>query len=110
MKIWFSHYVAKLQRFFQRKKVVEKTTEPEETKILVGMVKVNANNKVIMFDFRLQEGQKLSLSDHLKRYHECADSLLKEQYLIDMYNDGFLDEAIDLYENKNGLIVIDKTL
>ena len=110
MKIWFSHYVAKLQRFFQRKKVVEKTTEPEETKILVGMVKVNANNKVIMFDFRLQEGQKLSLSDHLKRYHECADSLLKKQYLIDMYNDGFLDEAIDLYENKNGLIVIDKTL
>ncbi|WP_291095551.1 MULTISPECIES: hypothetical protein [unclassified Empedobacter] len=110
MKIWFSNYVAKLQSFFQRKKVVEKTTEPEETKILVGMVKVNANNKVIVFDFRLQEGQKLSLSDHLKRYHQCADSLLKEQYLIDMYNDGFLDEAIDLYENKNGLIVINKTL
>ncbi|MGV0964938.1 hypothetical protein [Empedobacter falsenii] len=110
MKIWFSHYVAKLQRFFQRKKVVEKKIEPKESKILVGMVKVNANNKVIVFDFRIQEGQKLSLSDHLKRYHECADSLLKEQYLYDMYNDGFIDEAIDLYENKNGLIVIDKTL
>lgn len=110
MKKFLEHYVAKLQRFFQRKKVVEKTTEPEETKILVGMVKVNANNKVIVFDFRLQEGRKLSLSDHLQRYHECADSLLKEQYLIDMYDDGFLDEAIDLYENKNGLIVINKTL
>lgn len=110
MKKFLEHYVAKLQRFFQRKKVVEKTTEPEETKILVGMVKVNANNKVIVFDFRLQEGQKLSLSDHLKRYHQCADSFLKEQYLIDMYNDGFIDEAIDLYENNNGLIVIDKML
>ncbi|MFV0189113.1 hypothetical protein OBK29_04160 [Empedobacter falsenii] len=110
MKIWFSNYVAKLQSFFQRKKVVEKTIEPKESKILVGMVKVNENNKVIVFDFRLQEGQKLSLSDHLKRYHQCADSLLKEQYLIDIYNDGFLDEAIDLYENKNGLIVIDKML
>jgi len=110
MKIWFSHYVAKLQRFFQRKKVVEKTIEPKESKILVGMIKVNANNKVIVFDFRLQEGQKLSLSDHLKRYHECADSFLKEQYLIDMYNDGFIDEAIEIFENKNGLILIDKTL
>lgn len=110
MKKFLEHYVAKLQSFFQRKKVVEKTIEPEETKILVGMIKVNANNKVIVFDFRLQEGQKLSLNDHLQRYHECADSLLKEQYLIDMYNDGFLDEAIDLYENKNGLIVINKTL
>ncbi|MDM1547417.1 hypothetical protein HX096_06025 [Empedobacter falsenii] len=110
MKIWFSHYVAKLQRFFQRKKVVEKIIEPKESKTLVGMVKVNANNKVIVFDFRIQEGQKLSLSDHLKRYHECADSLLKEQYLIDMYNDGFIDEAIEVFENKNGLIVIDKTL
>ena len=110
MKKFLEHYVAKLQHFFQRKKVVEKTIEPEESKILVGMIKVNANNKVIVFDFRLQEGQKLSLSDHLKRYHQCTDSLLKEQYLIDMYNDGFIDEAIDLYENKNGLIVIDKTL
>ncbi|WP_313636274.1 hypothetical protein [Empedobacter sp.] len=110
MNISISHYVAKLQRFFQRKKVVEKTIKPEESKILVGMIKVNANNKVIVFDFRLQEGQKLSLNDHLKRYHQCADSLLKEQYLIDMYNDGFLDEAIEVFENKNGLIVIDKTL
>lgn len=110
MKTNLSHYVAKLQSFFQRKKVVEETIEPEESKILVGMIKVNANNKVIVFDFRLQDGQKLSLSDHLKRYYECVDSLLKEQYLIDMYNDGFIDEAIDLYENKNGLIVIDKTL
>lgn len=107
MKRIIPHYVAKLQRFFQRKKVVEKTIEPEESKILVGMVKVNANNKVIVFDFRIQEGQKLSLSNHLKRYHECADSLLKEQYLIDMYNDGFIDEAISLYENKNGLIIFD---
>ena len=106
----FSHYVTKLQRFFQRKKVVEKAIERKETKILVGMIKVTPNNKLIVFDFRLQEGQKLSLNDHLQRYHECADSLLKEQYLIDMYNDGFLDEAIDLYENKNGLIVIDKML
>lgn len=110
MKKFLEHYVAKLQSFFQRKKVVEKTTEPEETKILVGMIKVNANNKVIVFDFRLQKGQKLSLSDHLKRYHECEDILLKEQYLIDMYNDGFIDEAIEIFENKNGLIVIDKTL
>lgn len=110
MNITISHYVAKLQRFFQRKKVVEKTIEPEGSKILVGMEKVNANNKIVVFDFRIQEGQKLSLSDHLKRYYECADSLLKEQYLIDMYSDGFIDEAIDLYENKNGLIVIDKTL
>jgi hypothetical protein len=110
MKKNLEHYVAKLQRFFQRKKVVEKTIKPKESKILVGMVKVNENNKVIVFDFRLQEGQKLSLSDHLKRYHECADYLLKEQYLIDMYNDGFIDEAIDLYENNNGLIVIDKML
>ena len=103
----FSHYVTKLQRFFQRKKVVEKTIEPKETNILVGMIKVTPNNKLIVFDFRIQEGQKLSLSNHLKRYHECADSLLKEQYLIDMYNDGFIDEAISLYENKNGLIIFD---
>lgn len=110
MKKYLEHYVAKLQSFFQRKKVVEKTIEPEESKILVGMIKVNANNKVIVFDFRVEEGQKLSLSDHLKRFYECADSFLKEQYLIDMYNDGFIDEAIDLYENNNGLIVIDKML
>lgn len=107
MKKHLEHYVTKLQSFFQRKKVVEKTIEPKDTKILVGMIKVSPNNKLIVFDFRIQEGQKLSLSHHLKRYHECADSLLKEQYLIDMYNDGFIDEAIDLYENKNGLIIFD---
>lgn len=107
MKKHLEHYVTKLQSFFQRKKVVEKTIEPKDTKILVGMIKVSPNNKLIVFDFRIQEGQKLSLSHHLKRYQECADSLLKEQYLIDMYNDGFIDEAIDLYENKNGLIIFD---
>lgn len=96
MKKYLEHYVAKLQRFFQRKKVVEKSIEPKRPKILIGIIKETENSKLTVFDFRIKEDNKMSLHDHLQRYHECADSLLKEQYLIDMYNDGFIDEAIDL--------------
>lgn len=107
MKKHLQHYVAKLQRFFQRKKVVEKSLEPKRLKILIGIIKETENSKLTVFDFRIKEDNKMSLHDHLQRYHECADSLLKEQYLIDMYNDGFLDEAIKIYENRNGVIVFD---
>ncbi|WP_312554936.1 hypothetical protein [Empedobacter brevis] len=110
MKINLSHYVAKLQRFFQRKKVGEKTIEPIKSKVLIGIIKTTPEGKQTIFDFTSTEGKNLSLQQHLQRYYSCNDSMLKEQYLIDMYNDGFLDEAIHIYENKNGIISIDYSL
>ncbi|MDM1073651.1 hypothetical protein HX001_14270 [Empedobacter brevis] len=110
MKRIIPHYVAKLLKYFRRKKVVEKTIEPIEPKVLIGIIKSTKEGKQIIFDFTSTEGKNLSLQQHLQRYYSCNDSVLKEQYLIDMYNDGFLDEAIHMYENKNGIISIDYSL
>lgn len=71
MKKNLEHYVAKLQHFFQRKKVVEKKEESHKNWLLSiyrGIYKVNKEQST------------------------------KDDVLMCMYNDGFLDEAIELYE------------
>lgn len=87
MKVPFSQFFANLRIF------------PKKEKIVIGIIiPIQNTENFEAKDFRSNQPQ--TLEEYLQRYYSCADSETKMNYLVEMYNAGFQQEAIEINEKR----------